>query len=171
MTACERLYRIWSMQTGMGRRPKHEGTFLFLYNPQEPRKVTSAPKLHAIGPFSHLSVQVFRILTLCPGTLMPGRLPCHCIRRAWSLAAEGGGAPDEARQLAVAHARVSQVARRLRREDALYCAWRGEVCGTVRCGPLRVVRECPPPTHVLRSLRPDTFVSSLYVRSQKSKAI
>ena len=31
-------------------------------------------------------------------------------------------------QLAVAHARVGQVARGLRREDALYCARRGEVC-------------------------------------------
>jgi hypothetical protein len=46
LTACELLHRNRSMQSGMGRRPKHDGTLLFLWNPQEPRKVTSAPKLH-----------------------------------------------------------------------------------------------------------------------------
>lgn len=51
LTACERLYRIRSMQSGMGRRPKHDGTFLFLYNPQGHPELSLDPQCMHTGPF------------------------------------------------------------------------------------------------------------------------
>ena len=48
----------------MGRRPEAIGVENADPTSREPLKVTSAPKLHVLGPFSHLAVQVFRILTL-----------------------------------------------------------------------------------------------------------